>query len=342
MIRAAADFGFKVYYGDGTRLDMLRAAGAGEASAIVVCVDDREAADRIVELVQGGVPAGAGARALLRPRARARGWSKPAWTTRSARRSTRRWRSARRRCARSACRTRRRRRSWTTSAAATRALRAGAGGRDQGGARPHPRQHPGLERRGSREPDLRGAALLGRPRARAAGADGRPAGAGGGAGLRRAAHAPRHGQPDPGGRGARCRRGGGAARAGLRGPVRQADRHRRPRRGAPGRGWWRATPSPRRRAGAGGGQGDARAPDGGGGGAAGRLPRARRAGGGGRGRSLGPPAGRLRPLAPPGRDHAEARSASGPSATGTRCGRSRRPWRNRTGARPDRQANPRA
>ena len=29
MIQDAGRFGFKVYYGDGTRLDVLRAAGAG-------------------------------------------------------------------------------------------------------------------------------------------------------------------------------------------------------------------------------------------------------------------------------------------------------------------------
>ena len=29
MIRAAGEFGFKVYYGDGTRLDVLHATGAG-------------------------------------------------------------------------------------------------------------------------------------------------------------------------------------------------------------------------------------------------------------------------------------------------------------------------
>ena len=39
MIRAAASFGFKVYYGDGTRLDVLRASGAGTADAILVCID---------------------------------------------------------------------------------------------------------------------------------------------------------------------------------------------------------------------------------------------------------------------------------------------------------------
>lgn len=56
MIRDAADFGFKVYYGDGTRLDILHAAGAHHARAILVCVDDREAATRIVELVRAEYP----------------------------------------------------------------------------------------------------------------------------------------------------------------------------------------------------------------------------------------------------------------------------------------------
>jgi len=56
MIRSAADFGFKVYYGDGTRLDVLRASGAETARAIAVCVDDRGAADRIVELVRHEFP----------------------------------------------------------------------------------------------------------------------------------------------------------------------------------------------------------------------------------------------------------------------------------------------
>ncbi len=50
MIQSAAEFGFKVYYGDGTRLDVLHASGAHSARAIAVCIDDREAADRIVEL----------------------------------------------------------------------------------------------------------------------------------------------------------------------------------------------------------------------------------------------------------------------------------------------------
>jgi glutathione-regulated potassium-efflux system protein KefB len=56
MIRSAADFGFKIYYGDGTRLDVLKASGAQNASAIAVCVDDRAAADRIVALVKAEFP----------------------------------------------------------------------------------------------------------------------------------------------------------------------------------------------------------------------------------------------------------------------------------------------
>ncbi|MBW7925754.1 MAG: cation:proton antiporter [Burkholderiaceae bacterium] len=52
MIRAAAGFGFKVYYGDGTRLDVLHASGGGQAKAILVCVDDKRSTDRIVELVK--------------------------------------------------------------------------------------------------------------------------------------------------------------------------------------------------------------------------------------------------------------------------------------------------
>lgn len=56
MIQAAGDFGFKVYYGDGSRLDVLHASGAAEAETILVCVDKPETADRIVELVRSEFP----------------------------------------------------------------------------------------------------------------------------------------------------------------------------------------------------------------------------------------------------------------------------------------------
>lgn len=56
MITDAADFGFKVYYGDGARLDVLHASGAGKARVVAVCVDDRAAASRIAELVRHQFP----------------------------------------------------------------------------------------------------------------------------------------------------------------------------------------------------------------------------------------------------------------------------------------------
>jgi glutathione-regulated potassium-efflux system protein KefB len=49
VIRNAARYGFKVYFGDGARADVLRAAGARHAQVILVCVDDPAAATRIVE-----------------------------------------------------------------------------------------------------------------------------------------------------------------------------------------------------------------------------------------------------------------------------------------------------
>ncbi len=56
MIRAAATFGFKIYYGDGTRLDVLRASGATHAEAILVCVEKPEVADKIVQLCKSEFP----------------------------------------------------------------------------------------------------------------------------------------------------------------------------------------------------------------------------------------------------------------------------------------------
>ncbi|HDY6079725.1 cation:proton antiporter [Pseudomonas aeruginosa] len=50
-IRDAGDFGFKVHYGDGARLDILQVAGAANARLIIVAVDDREASLKIAELV---------------------------------------------------------------------------------------------------------------------------------------------------------------------------------------------------------------------------------------------------------------------------------------------------
>lgn len=56
MIQAASTFGFKIYYGEGTRLDILHASGAATARAIMVCVDNKEVATRIARLVREEFP----------------------------------------------------------------------------------------------------------------------------------------------------------------------------------------------------------------------------------------------------------------------------------------------
>jgi len=56
MVRVAAQIGFKVYYGDGTRLDILHAAGAGTADVIMICTDKKEQTTRIAELIRDEFP----------------------------------------------------------------------------------------------------------------------------------------------------------------------------------------------------------------------------------------------------------------------------------------------
>ncbi|MAY24830.1 MAG: potassium transporter [Polycyclovorans sp.] len=55
-IRDAARFGFKIYYGDGTRLDILHASGAGHADAILVCTDAAGTTSHIVQLLKSEFP----------------------------------------------------------------------------------------------------------------------------------------------------------------------------------------------------------------------------------------------------------------------------------------------
>jgi glutathione-regulated potassium-efflux system protein KefB len=56
MIQVAGRFGFKVYYGDGTRLDVLRAAGADDARMVAICIDNEDHVNRIVDLVRDEFP----------------------------------------------------------------------------------------------------------------------------------------------------------------------------------------------------------------------------------------------------------------------------------------------
>lgn len=51
-VREADRFGFRIHFGDGARRDVMRAAGAKDATLILICVDDRQTADQIVNLVQ--------------------------------------------------------------------------------------------------------------------------------------------------------------------------------------------------------------------------------------------------------------------------------------------------
>jgi monovalent cation:proton antiporter-2 (CPA2) family protein len=57
QIEAAARFGARIYYGDGTRLDVLRAAGAARVQLIAICTDRPDVTDRIVSILKESFPA---------------------------------------------------------------------------------------------------------------------------------------------------------------------------------------------------------------------------------------------------------------------------------------------
>jgi glutathione-regulated potassium-efflux system ancillary protein KefC len=56
LVDSLRRFGFKVFYGDATRLDLLTTAGAGHAKVLVVAIDDVEANLRLVDLAQRHFP----------------------------------------------------------------------------------------------------------------------------------------------------------------------------------------------------------------------------------------------------------------------------------------------
>lgn len=55
-IRSASKFGFKIYYGDGTRKEVLVAAGIERAKIVAVCTHKQEITDKIVDLIQADFP----------------------------------------------------------------------------------------------------------------------------------------------------------------------------------------------------------------------------------------------------------------------------------------------
>ena len=56
MVEVARNFGNQVFYGDATRLDLLRTAGAAQARVLVVAVDDVEQSLKIVDLAHAHFP----------------------------------------------------------------------------------------------------------------------------------------------------------------------------------------------------------------------------------------------------------------------------------------------
>ncbi|MFN7101804.1 MAG: monovalent cation:proton antiporter-2 (CPA2) family protein, partial [Pseudorhizobium sp.] len=55
-IRQAAAFGFRIYYGDGTRKDVLLASGIEKAKIVAVLTQKREVTDKIVDLIRSEFP----------------------------------------------------------------------------------------------------------------------------------------------------------------------------------------------------------------------------------------------------------------------------------------------
>ena len=56
MIETIRAFGYRVFYGDATRLDLLRTAGAAQAKILVLSVDDVEQSLKIVDIVNENFP----------------------------------------------------------------------------------------------------------------------------------------------------------------------------------------------------------------------------------------------------------------------------------------------
>jgi glutathione-regulated potassium-efflux system ancillary protein KefC len=56
QIELLRKFGFRVFFGDATRLDLLRSAGAAEARLLVVAVDDPAASLKLVDVVREEFP----------------------------------------------------------------------------------------------------------------------------------------------------------------------------------------------------------------------------------------------------------------------------------------------
>jgi CPA2 family monovalent cation:H+ antiporter-2/glutathione-regulated potassium-efflux system protein KefB len=59
LIDVAGEFGAKVYFGDGTRLDLLRQAGGAEAELILFCIDGEQPDAALLQAVREAFPGAA-------------------------------------------------------------------------------------------------------------------------------------------------------------------------------------------------------------------------------------------------------------------------------------------
>ena len=55
-VRQAARFGFKIFFGDGTRKEVLIAAGIERAEIVAICTHKREITDHVVDLIRSEFP----------------------------------------------------------------------------------------------------------------------------------------------------------------------------------------------------------------------------------------------------------------------------------------------
>lgn len=55
-VRAAGKFGFRIYFGDGTRKDVLEAAGIRKAKIVAICTHKKETTNHIINLIQSEYP----------------------------------------------------------------------------------------------------------------------------------------------------------------------------------------------------------------------------------------------------------------------------------------------
>ena len=55
-VEQSRQFGFRVFYGDATRLDLLHAAGAASANLLVIALDDRDAVTQLARIARSNFP----------------------------------------------------------------------------------------------------------------------------------------------------------------------------------------------------------------------------------------------------------------------------------------------